>query len=305
MRPYSLLQQGELVVYEKLENNSQVHYQEISRFRKHDFRTVVCCGVLLESFPGPAAREASFEVLLKQDDGLPFWSVAIEDLFACEDLFDSPTKFLHFLQWRTRPDRSLALASEELDYVISYFREMECHENSPRPAPKQGCIPWHVGGTAAIARMYWAEDRERQKRSASQSTELLAGLTETGRNDGSLYLDVQRFLDTTNRPGRARVAATFYDLRGPARERLIKGLDHASAVAADGRGTILASGTISVLVIATPESKPMLNIEVRTRGLRFLKVLGSPEATVIVLTLSKTGRLGNMRWQFLKAGELI
>jgi hypothetical protein len=66
-----------------------------------------------------------------------------------------------------------------------------------------------------------------------------------------------------------------------------------------------------MLIIASPESLPMLDLDARTIGLGFLKDgrclprLGHPEVTLLQLTLNRAGELGDMRWQFLRAGSLL
>ena len=322
----TILEQGELVIYKEVPGAPKETYEEIRRFKRHEFRAIVCCGVMLETFPGPAATEASLRMLLKQDEAPPYWSVTVEDLLACSDLFESPTTFVNFLVWRTRASRPMELALEELDYVSGYLEQLMSGTDIPEPPP--GVIPMYRGGTEAIARKYWCERTEPHQKSSSgvSSQEPPQDLaapqfsgsasivlpTASRHRAGSLFSEIQKFLDTRDHAGRARVAATLNGLSGPERKRLVSELDGVSYRAAEfNRGAILAWGIASMLIIASPENLPMLDPEARIIGLEFLKDgrrlprLRNLEVTLIQLTLNRIGGLGDMRWQFLKPGCLI
>jgi hypothetical protein len=273
---------------------------------------------MLDSFPGLAAAEASLRMLLNQNEALPYWCVTVEDLLALADLFKSPTTFASFLQWRTRPERQFELAMEELDYAWRYLAILAGVET---PVPKPGEVPFYLGGTELSARYYWEARVARARKSRGTPPEAEADgprfpsivLPQTPHRYGRLLLTkMLRYLDASDRSGRVRVAAALHGLRGSDKVKLMQKLEEALHKAiVRGGFSVLASGTGAMVIIVSPESRPMLDREARMIGLHLFKnvdfrlLLSQPEIALINMTVTHTGGVGEMRWEYLREGNLI
>lgn len=96
---------------------------EIVEIRGDDFRSIFICAVTVDSFTEIASRIQQLKPLGLELGQYPLWSISIDDLRVCADIFHSPLIFLHYLE-----NRMLAYSNpkvgtvDELDHIGLYFQ---------------------------------------------------------------------------------------------------------------------------------------------------------------------------------------
>ncbi len=289
------IEAGDIAIYEKTEDDGEQPLAERFKIRKSDVGLLVSCGVILNSFPGPASQEANLRLLLGKKGDVRFWSVDVETLMACEDLFPSPVVFLHFLEWRTRGPRPLTFAEEDLDHVMLYISHLAGEVRVPPSEESDYDFISLRSGTAAIAQLYHQQQ--------------VLGLSVGSWLDRVLeprILELIRHLDSFRCAGRRRVGSMLLDLPKAARARLAEKLEHLiDTVTSRQDRVIFRFGKGYLLVLLAPERVRYFDVDARARGLELMRAWGHEKLTVLILTVSADGALVELRWQFLKRGDVL
>jgi hypothetical protein len=278
---------GELSLLRREGAPKQWTYAEIMRLKKADFRVVITCGVMLESFPGPAARDAVLRTLAEGYEGTRFWPVSVEDLLPCADVFKSPLVFLNFLEWRTRqrPDQNV-LVEEELDHVMRYLNGLR----DPEDDIVAGNNLIVLGGTAAIARMYLHEE-SRDDVQARPPIEWL----------GIELKALIAHLDASPMAGRVRVSSVLLALSKRDKARLEGGLvESKHAIAVFGYRSFILFVDAALIVFSAPTIDPYLESEVARKTQLYASLRGFTCITAVILMYDRSGRLVDFRWLFLE-----
>ena len=97
--------------------------KEIRQISKGDFRKITVCAVTVDPFTEIASQIQHLSPLGVSAEKTPTWSISIDDLRVCSDLFSEPLVFLHYLEKRMEAGRCESVSvSDELDHIGLYFR---------------------------------------------------------------------------------------------------------------------------------------------------------------------------------------
>ncbi|RPH78212.1 MAG: hypothetical protein EHM80_10805, partial [Nitrospiraceae bacterium] len=77
-------------------------HREIGKLRKGAFRHITICAVTLDPFTELAAQVQHLRKIGVNIGDQPVWSVSVDDLRVCADIFRNPLEFLHFVEQRMR-----------------------------------------------------------------------------------------------------------------------------------------------------------------------------------------------------------
>ncbi len=117
----NLEKNGELELFDK--NHNFIKKINISDFRE----TIICC-FTLDNFTAFSAKPSILKDLNIETPKYPIWSVSLDDLRIYSNIFDSPSKFLHFLEKRKQAASSNIHFNDELDHLGAYI-EHNCYVN--------------------------------------------------------------------------------------------------------------------------------------------------------------------------------
>lgn len=96
--------------------------EPICEIEKADFRKITICALTIDPFTEIAAEIQHLKPLGIALEGIPVWSISLDDLRVCSEIFVNPLVFLHFLQQRMRAYGSQDFHThDELDHVSLYF----------------------------------------------------------------------------------------------------------------------------------------------------------------------------------------
>jgi hypothetical protein len=118
--------QGERFV-EYLANSDEVslydvNKSEVFRIRKDSFRRITICALTADPFTEIASQIQHLKPLGVELGSTFTWSISIDDLRVCKDVFSNPLIFLHYLEKRMDATRSLKVnVNDELDHLGLYF----------------------------------------------------------------------------------------------------------------------------------------------------------------------------------------
>lgn len=89
---------------------------------KRDFRKITICALTIDPFTEIAAQIQHLKPLGIELDKIPVWSISLDDLRVCSDIFVNPLIFLHYLDQRMRAYENQDVNTyDELDHVGLYF----------------------------------------------------------------------------------------------------------------------------------------------------------------------------------------
>jgi hypothetical protein len=127
--------EGKITIYNK-------ERKPLKELNYNDFRQITPCSITIDNFNEFAARLDKLSPLGIELNEYPSWNISIDELRVYADYFDSPSKFLHFLEQRLKAAKSKNLElNDELDHLGLYIAHnlytniAELSDSSP--------IHWH------------------------------------------------------------------------------------------------------------------------------------------------------------------
>lgn len=106
----------EIAIYDQGKKNV------IGNFKKSDFRKITTCALTIDPFTEIAAQIQHLGPLGISFGNTPVWSISLDDLRVCSEIFTNPLIFLHYLEQRMNAFGSQEVNThDELDHVGLYF----------------------------------------------------------------------------------------------------------------------------------------------------------------------------------------
>ena len=99
---------------------------EIDQLSSSDFRQITICPITLDTFTELAAQAQHLKPLGVDVGDFPVWSISIDDLRVCSDIFVNPLVFLHFVEQRMKAFKSdIIQTDDELDHLGLYIKHKD------------------------------------------------------------------------------------------------------------------------------------------------------------------------------------
>ena len=94
----------------------------LEELRSSDFRKITICALSIDSFTEIAAQIQHLKPLGIRFGPTPVWSISLDDLRVCSEIFANPLIFLHYLEQRMSAFESKNVnVNDELEHVGLYF----------------------------------------------------------------------------------------------------------------------------------------------------------------------------------------
>jgi hypothetical protein len=197
-------------------------YSEVAHFSARNFRHVVSLGITLDSFTHLATRASSLQSLGIDVGKTPFISISAEDLMVWADIFDSPLKFLHFIEQRIAAAcNSRFTVFDEVDHLGMYLQHNQYStlvKDFPDPSVK---LQW-TGYSSSVDRYFHMLMLD--PGSASKPSQRIPARIQ----------EIIRVLGATSHPGRCRIASYLLDFAEDGRQLLVEAIDQLLTAEATG-----------------------------------------------------------------------
>lgn len=270
------------------------NHVKVARLSKASFRHITSCGVTLDNFTHLAAQAHGLKALGVNFKGVPFWSLAIDDLMIYVDLFNSPIRFAHYLEQRQIAIRTPRFElSDEVDHLGMYLKHN--HYAGKVDEFPDGTPVWY-GYSADIDSYYY--NLLTEPGVAVRPTQKLPDFIER----------IIATLDQSDQPGRCRVGRFLLDYGDEGRN------DVASSILT-GISTQLQCGRLRPLLIGGGDVADM-TVCCSTPGLTWeldqalgharksMIVSGKPEHLILLVGVDAVNQMTSVDWRFVSKSEL-
>ena len=268
----------EVPIYRELEPG---RYEETLSVRQDGFREITACGVTLDNLGHLAARAEKLQALgVGTMTGHTLWSVAVDDLMVCADLFDSPTTFCHYLEQRraARENERFQL-QDETDHLGMYFSR-NLYSSLTQDAPPKAKLMWT--GFGAVIDAYFA-NLMYDAASAKRPTQDLPPLLDA----------VIRALDHSGAPARCRAASIILNLGGEGRTTIAGELEQFISVWLTERRIRAFSlpGLLPLTVVVSSVGSRLDAAITRKQVALAMLAIGQSERTGLELVVDEAGAI--------------
>jgi len=272
------------------------NHNQITKISKNNFEHITLCAVTLDPFTELAAQAEHLNKIGIDVGVQPAWSISIDDLRVCADVFDNPLKFLHFVEQRNLAFKShLIKAEDELDHIGLYLNH-NAYAKYAQGLNLEGKSELIWQGYRTNLDRYFANKMLNPNIGKPPQQKIPARLNE-----------IIKFLSNLSSPGRRKLSSTLLDCNEEMRNQLATGIEEVlRKQSLDNRPKPLCIYSEIVIIVFCwqkdiVERDRMLALEHSKAAMLISK---DKEALLLELTFDQSAILIDIHFDFLRPEDL-
>ena len=270
-------------------------HNEIDALKRGDFRQVTICPITIDPFTELASQVQHLKKVGVDVGSLPVWAISVDDLRVYADIFDSPLRFLHYVEHRMKAFETTDIQSEdELDHLGLYLKHNNYSQYAGELRANLDRLSFH-GYRSEIDKFFKARMLDGNAPCPLKQ--------ETPKR----IQEIVDFLSKCNKPGRTEISSFLLDFGETWRTRIANAIDEELERQPDTKRAKPFSTVGSVPMTIFCWCPPWATRDARIAEEHTTKaaILGDDKRRLLLeLELSEVGELKDINWKWISIVQI-